>query len=60
VRSESLTDPLTRPANRKFFDATLEAAIAGARAKNKPLSLLLTDIDHLKRFNDNFGHLTGD
>ncbi len=60
VRSESLTDPLTQLANRKFFDTTLEAAIAGARAKREPLSLLLTDIDHFKKFNDSFGHLTGD
>src|ERR1035437_6885661 len=62
VRSESLTDPLTQLANRKFFDTTLENAIAEARAKNEALSLslMLTDIDHFKNFNDNFGHLTGD
>jgi diguanylate cyclase len=60
VRTESLTDPLTQLANRKFFDTTLEQAIADARANNEPLSLLLTDIDHFKNFNDSFGHLTGD
>jgi diguanylate cyclase len=60
VRTESLTDPLTQLANRKFFDDTLEQAIAHARATNEPLSLLMTDIDHFKKFNDNFGHLTGD
>jgi diguanylate cyclase len=60
VRSESLTDPLTQLANRKFFDMTLEATIADARARNEPLSLMLTDIDHFKNFNDTFGHLTGD
>ena len=60
VRSESLTDPLTQLANRKFFDTTLESAIAEARAKNEALSLMLTDIDHFKNFNDSFGHLTGD
>jgi diguanylate cyclase len=60
VRNESLTDPLTQLANRKFFDDTLEAAIADARARNEPLSLMLTDIDHFKTFNDSFGHLTGD
>ena len=60
VRTESLTDPLTQLANRKFFDTTLEAAIADARKKNEPLSLLLTDIDYFKKFNDSFGHLTGD
>ena len=60
VRNESLTDPLTQLANRKFFDNALETAIADARAKNEPLSLVMTDIDHFKKFNDNFGHLTGD
>ncbi len=60
VRTESLTDPLTQLANRKFFDTSLEHAIADARAKNEPLSLMMTDIDHFKNFNDSFGHLTGD
>jgi diguanylate cyclase len=60
VRTESLTDPLTTLANRKSFDEALVAAIAQARASNEPLSLLLTDIDHFKKFNDTFGHLTGD
>lgn len=60
VRNESLTDPLTQLANRKFFDTSLEHAIADARAKNEPLSLMMTDIDHFKNFNDSFGHLTGD
>jgi diguanylate cyclase len=60
VRTESLTDPLTQLANRKFFDGTLEAAIADARAKSEPLSLILSDIDHFKNFNDCYGHLTGD
>jgi diguanylate cyclase len=60
VRTESLTDPLTQLANRKYFDITLEKAIAEATEKNEPLSLMLTDIDHFKAFNDNFGHLTGD
>ena len=52
VRAESLTDPLTQLANRKFFDTTLEQAIADAAAKNEPLSLMMTDIDHFKNFND--------
>jgi diguanylate cyclase len=60
VRTESLTDPLTSLANRKFFDDTLASAIAAARARREPLSLMLTDIDHFKKFNDSYGHLTGD
>ncbi len=60
VRTESLTDPLTSLANRKFFDQALSKAIADAFAKQEQLSLMMTDIDHFKTFNDTFGHLTGD
>jgi diguanylate cyclase len=60
VRSESLTDPLTSLANRKFFDSSLDKAIADSLAKSEPLSLMMTDIDHFKKFNDTYGHLTGD
>jgi diguanylate cyclase len=60
VRNESLTDPLTTLANRKFFDAELRKFIAQAKAGGQPLTLLLSDIDHFKAFNDKFGHLIGD
>jgi diguanylate cyclase len=60
VRTESLTDPLTSLANRKYFDEALAKAIAGAYARREPLSLMLTDIDYFKKFNDSYGHLTGD
>jgi len=60
VRSESLTDPLTTLSNRKFFDQEFDKAIAEARAKSEPLSLLMCDVDHFKSFNDKFGHVTGD
>jgi len=60
ARTESLTDPLTQLSNRKVFDTAVAQAIADAHAGNEPLSLLLTDIDHFKAFNDNYGHLTGD
>jgi diguanylate cyclase len=60
LTASKLTDPLTQLANRKFFDVTLEKTIAEAFSRNEALSLMLTDIDHFKAFNDNFGHLTGD
>jgi diguanylate cyclase len=60
VRTESLTDPLTTLANRKFFDAELRKFITQAKADGEPLTLLLSDIDHFKAFNDKFGHLIGD
>ena len=60
VRTESLTDPLTTLANRKFFDIELGRAIAEAKLMSEPLSLLMTDVDNFKAFNDKYGHLTGD
>ncbi len=60
VRNESLTDPLTTLANRKYFDETLPRHMAESLVTAEPLSLMLTDIDHFKNFNDTFGHLTGD
>jgi len=58
VRKESLTDPLTGIANRKAFDSALEAVLA--RPKGEAVSLLICDIDHFKKFNDSWGHQTGD
>ena len=60
VRNESLTDPLTSLANRKYFDQALEKVMAQSVSSGEPMALLLTDIDHFKAFNDTFGHLTGD
>lgn len=60
VRTESLTDPLTGLANRKRFDATLQMSITESAERSEPLTLMMTDIDHFKLFNDTWGHLTGD
>lgn len=60
VRKESLTDPLTGICNRKAFDEELEAAIKSARANDEPMTLFMCDIDHFKKFNDTWGHQTGD
>lgn len=60
VRTESLTDPLTALGNRKYYDQAISKAVAHAKKCGTPLSLLISDIDHFKKFNDTFGHLTGD
>jgi diguanylate cyclase len=60
VRTESLTDPLTGLSNRKHFDERLAQAIEEAAERSEALSLVMTDIDHFKAFNDTWGHLTGD
>lgn len=58
VRRDAMTDALTNLANRKAFDERLEAACA--EDDGSPLSLAILDIDHFKRFNDTWGHQTGD
>lgn len=60
VRLESLTDALTGLSNRRMFDETLRMRIDEARSQKTDLCLLLCDIDHFKRFNDTWGHQTGD
>jgi diguanylate cyclase len=59
VRKESLTDALTNIANRKAFDDAVKQAL-DAVAHGEEVTLLLCDIDHFKRFNDTWGHQTGD
>jgi len=60
IRYESLTDQLTGLANRKHFDQSLERAVDVALRRGEPMSLVMCDIDHFKKFNDTFGHQTGD
>jgi diguanylate cyclase (GGDEF)-like protein len=54
------TDGLTGLANRRSFDADLNAAMVQVQRSGGHLSLLLLDVDHFKRFNDTHGHLAGD
>lgn len=56
----SFEDALTGLHNRRFFDDALERDIQLAKRNQSPLSLLICDIDHFKRFNDEFGHDAGD
>jgi diguanylate cyclase len=60
VRREAMTDALTLLSNRKAFDEALEQACEAAAQGRTALSLALIDIDHFKRFNDTWGHQTGD
>ncbi len=60
MRREAYTDPLTGIGNRKTFDRTLADSMAASRETDKPLSLVMIDIDHFKKFNDTPGHVLGD
>ena len=60
ARRDAMTDALSNLPNRKAFDQGLARACAEADATGAPLTLAVLDIDHFKRFNDTWGHQTGD
>ncbi len=60
IRVESMTDQLTELANRKKFDEFLAQTMADTNISGEELCLMIIDIDHFKKFNDTYGHQTGD
>ena len=58
--SLSRTDGLTGLANRRAFDDCIASEFDRAKSNSSPLSVLLIDVDHFKKFNDNYGHVKGD
>jgi len=60
LRELSAIDGLTGIANRRRFDETLQREWLRLRRDQGPLSLIMLDLDHFKKFNDRYGHLAGD
>ena len=56
----SITDSLTGLANRRYFDEALRTEFYRLKRSGSTLSLIMLDVDHFKKFNDNYGHLAGD
>jgi len=54
------TDALTGALNRRAFDDEMQRRVSEYQRYRTPVSLLLFDIDHFKKFNDTYGHQTGD
>lgn len=60
TRRLSITDGLTELYTHRYFQETLDREISRARRYNKPLALMMVDIDHFKAVNDTYGHQAGD
>jgi diguanylate cyclase (GGDEF)-like protein len=60
LREQALKDPLTQLGNRRQFEERADAALALSRRRGRALAVLMIDIDHFKRVNDEHGHAAGD
>jgi diguanylate cyclase (GGDEF)-like protein/PAS domain S-box-containing protein len=60
LRSQSIRDSLTGLFNRRYLEETLEREVHRAARTKQSLGVIMVDLDHFKRFNDDFGHDAGD
>jgi len=60
LRALSVTDVLTGVYNRRYFQERLKAELSRVHRHGGELSVIMLDIDHFKRINDQFGHAMGD
>ena len=60
IQQEASLDQLTQLNNRRAFDKESQNLAIAHAGNGQPLSLIVSDIDHFKKFNDTYGHLVGD
>lgn len=60
LHEEANTDGLTKCYNKTYFNNGLELEVKKSKVTGKPLTLIIFDLDHFKKLNDNFGHDAGD
>ena len=60
LRELAFRDGLTSVANRRYFDERYETELRRAKRGATPLSLVMIDVDNFKRYNDHYGHQSGD
>src|ERR1700674_4825926 len=60
LRVQAVRDPLTGLYSRRYMQEFLERELHSARRKHRPIAVMMLDLDHFKRYNDNFGHSAGD
>lgn len=56
----SITDPVTHLRNHRYFQDYLKIEVERTVRHQRPLSLVMIDIDHFKKYNDTYGHPAGD
>ena len=60
LQEKNTLDALTGIRNRRYFDKKYQAEVRRSRREKTQLSVVMMDIDHFKKVNDQFGHLVGD
>jgi diguanylate cyclase (GGDEF)-like protein len=60
LRALAMADPVTGLANRRQLETVLDSRLMEANRTNQSISCIMLDVDHFKRFNDQFGHDAGD
>lgn len=60
LKNQSVRDPLTKLFNRRYMEETLEREMARCVRNKTELGLMIMDIDHFKKYNDQHGHDAGD
>jgi diguanylate cyclase (GGDEF)-like protein len=60
LRNQVIRDPVTGLFNRRYMTESLEREVHRAQRSGTPLGIVMLDVDHVKRFNDRFGHEAGD
>ena len=60
LQEQAIRDSLTGVFNRRFLAESLDIEVSKASREQRPISIVMMDVDHFKGFNDTFGHKCGD
>lgn len=60
LHNQSIRDPLTGLFNRRYLEESITRELQRAGRKQRPVGIIMMDVDHFKKFNDTYGHQAGD